>query len=129
MLLYFKEMVSSFIAVTSLKANTQKRFLHVLTERNLKRIQKSFFLLIILALILKLANAGQMVWIGGTTELNHPGDYGIRGVPHENNIPSSRFGAVTWTDSHNNFYLFGGQGLSSSGVVGNNPFYHLFLIY
>jgi hypothetical protein len=45
--------------------------------------------------------------------------YGTLGTPAATNIPGSRIGAVTWTDSSGNFWLFGGNGDDANGCAGN----------
>lgn len=60
-------------------------------------------------------------WIAGSKELDQRGMYGTQRVPGPNNIPGARDGAVSWTDSSYNVYIFGGNGYSSSGI--------LFIIY
>ena len=49
-------------------------------------------------------------WIGTAA---HTGVYGTLGTGSTTNIPGSRKGAVTWTDSSGNFWLFGGVGVDS----------------
>jgi Galactose oxidase, central domain len=51
---------------------------------------------------------GTAVTLTDTTDAN--GVYGTQGVASMNNIPPARFGAVSWIDSSNNFWLYGGQG-------------------
>jgi N-acetylneuraminic acid mutarotase len=41
--------------------------------------------------------------------------YGTIGVPAATNVPSARFGAVTWIDASGNFWLFGGFSADASG--------------
>ncbi len=43
-----------------------------------------------------------------------PSVYGTMGVPVAGNTPGSRPGAVNWTDSNGNFWLFGGYGFLSN---------------
>ncbi|MBL7697383.1 MAG: gliding motility-associated C-terminal domain-containing protein [Chitinophagaceae bacterium] len=61
----------------------------------------------------------QWTWIGGSKQANAGGSYGIAAIPSPSNIPGSRYGACTWTDSQGNFWLFGGSGNaeSSSGLL------------
>src|ERR1700723_2607578 len=61
-------------------------------------------------------------WIGGSSVLENlesqfgePGVYGTLGMPAAANIPGGRTGAVSWTDSQGNFWLFGGDGFASFG--------------
>jgi len=53
---------------------------------------------------------------GGSSGLY--GVYGTQGVVASTNIPGARSGAVSWTDSSGNLWLFGGQGYDSSGENG-----------
>jgi len=53
-------------------------------------------------------------WVSGSStvanNLTHsqPGIYGTKGVPAVANVPGARSGAVGWTDSRGNLWLFGG---------------------
>lgn len=47
------------------------------------------------------------------------GSYGAIGIPSSSNSPGARTGAVTWTDSSGNLWLFGGSGYDSAGKVGS----------
>lgn len=47
-----------------------------------------------------------------------PGAYGTKGVAAGANMPGARVGAVSWTDSNGNLWLFGGSGVDSTGSVG-----------
>jgi hypothetical protein len=55
-------------------------------------------------------------WMGGTNAFNQVGIYGTPGVPASSNIPGGRTGAVTFTDAAGNFWLFGGNGMDSTGA-------------
>ena len=46
----------------------------------------------------------------GETNCAQPGTYGTLNTSAVGNIPGSRLGASTWTDSKGNFWLFGGWG-------------------
>jgi N-acetylneuraminic acid mutarotase len=48
-------------------------------------------------------------WMGGKDTVNDSGTYGIQGTPAAANLPSARDGAVGWTDSQGNLWLFGGE--------------------
>ncbi|MGB3076109.1 MAG: kelch repeat-containing protein [Chitinophagales bacterium] len=50
-------------------------------------------------------------WMGGSQEVDQPGNYGIKGIPDTANIPRSRTCNCSWTDTAGNFYLFGGTTL------------------
>ena len=47
-------------------------------------------------------------WVSGSDEINQPGVYGTKGVPHEDNTPGARGGDRGWTDKDGNLWLFGG---------------------
>ena len=47
-----------------------------------------------------------------------PGIYGTLQTPGADNIPGARTTPATWTDSAGNLWLFGGDGIDSSGTVG-----------
>jgi N-acetylneuraminic acid mutarotase len=61
-------------------------------------------------------STGEWTWMGGTSSLNAAGVYGTQRVAASANIPGARFGALSWTDSAGNFWLFGGQGFDSTGT-------------
>jgi N-acetylneuraminic acid mutarotase len=65
------------------------------------------------------AISNQWTWVGGpnTIDSNHGngGVYGTLGVASAANIPGSRNGASSWTDSSGNLWLFGGYGYSAEG--------------
>ena len=50
----------------------------------------------------------QWTWVGGANATLNGGTYGTLGTGSSSNIPSSRYGVASWTDSSGNFYLFGG---------------------
>lgn len=50
---------------------------------------------------------------GGPGSAGSTGSYGKMGVPAASNIPSSRGGALNWTDDNGNLWLFGGYGYDS----------------
>lgn len=57
-------------------------------------------------------------WTGGAAGMAAPGVYGTRGVPAAANVPGARANAATWTDADGTFWLFGGYGYASTGLVG-----------
>jgi len=64
----------------------------------------------------------QWAWMGGNNIVglptgDLPGIYGTQGEPDAGNIPSSRWGAASWTDPSGNFWLFGGI---ETGFEGDN---------
>jgi N-acetylneuraminic acid mutarotase len=63
-------------------------------------------------------SGGEWTWMGGSNLADQPGAYGTLGVAASANIPSTRFGAISWTDSSGNFWLFGGFHRDSSNANG-----------
>jgi hypothetical protein len=62
----------------------------------------------------------EWTWMNGDTLQSSPGNHGIQGVPGINNVPGSRQETCSgWTDSLNNLWLFGGQGLNDLSQFGN----------
>jgi N-acetylneuraminic acid mutarotase len=63
----------------------------------------------------------EWTWMGGTStlpgihQLAAPGVYGTLGTPTAANIPSGRSGAMGWTDTSGNLWLFGGTGFVPPG--------------
>ena len=53
-------------------------------------------------------------WVSGSNTRNQVGSYGTKGTASPSNIPGARDNSITWIDSDNNLWLFGGQGYSSS---------------
>jgi hypothetical protein len=64
-------------------------------------------------------SAGEWTWVGGFSTGIQYGTYGTLGVPAPGNIPGARIGAVTWTDSKGNLWLFGGTGEAIAGSAGD----------
>jgi N-acetylneuraminic acid mutarotase len=56
-------------------------------------------------------------WIGGSNTPNAVGVYGTQGAAAASNVPGARTGSSIWLDASGNVWLFGGLGLSQSGVV------------
>ena len=70
-----------------------------------------------------LGATGEWTWEGGNTTAGpnfggHAGVYGKLGTPAASNLPGGRYGSVTWTDKSGNFWLFGGDGIDSTGTLG-----------
>ena len=53
-------------------------------------------------------------WVKGSSSGNQVGNYGTKGIPALTNDPGARYGAISWIDSSNQLWLFGG--VDSSGV-------------
>ena len=58
------------------------------------------------------------IWISGPNIYNQQGNYGQQGISSSSNIPSSRYGSVSWIDNNNHLWLFGGLGFDSNGNQG-----------
>ncbi len=59
------------------------------------------------------------MWVSGSSSANQSGTYGTKGVAASTNIPGGRSGAVSWRDSSNNLWLFGGTGYDATGSFGS----------
>ena len=73
-------------------------------------------------------STNQWAWMGGSSAITpgfggRPGVYGTLGIPAEANVPGGREGAIGWSDSSGNFWLFGGQGYDSGNSGPNNAGY------
>jgi N-acetylneuraminic acid mutarotase len=62
-------------------------------------------------------SAGQWTWMGGSSTPGQAGVYGTQGAASSTNIPGSRVLAFSWTDPSGKFWLFGGNGDDSTGMV------------
>jgi len=58
-------------------------------------------------------------WVSGSNITNASGVYRTQGASSTSNTPGARSGSVSWTDRSGNFWLFGGGGYDSTGVVGD----------
>jgi len=57
--------------------------------------------------------------VSGAETINASGVYGTLGTGATANVPGARGGAISWTDSAGNLWLFGGYGFDSGGTNGN----------
>lgn len=62
---------------------------------------------------------GQWIWRGGSSHIGGAGNYGTKGVEAASNQPGARSGAAVWTDASGNLWMFGGNGLDSTGALGD----------
>ncbi|HEX2791785.1 MAG TPA: kelch repeat-containing protein [Steroidobacteraceae bacterium] len=60
---------------------------------------------------------GLWTWVGGPNTPNAAGVYGTQGTAAASNVPGARMGGSAWLDASGNVWLFGGLGLSQSGVA------------
>ena len=58
-------------------------------------------------------------WISGSNSINQNGIYGTQGIASSSNIPGGRYNSISWIDSNNNLWLFGGNGYSTNNNLGN----------
>ena len=63
-------------------------------------------------------SGGEWTWMSGANVINQAGTYGTQGTPAPGNAPGARTGALGWTDSSGNLWLFGGGGYDSTGSWG-----------
>jgi hypothetical protein len=65
---------------------------------------------------------GEWTWMNGSNTLTAfygpSGVYGTQGIPTPTNVPGGRLDAVSWIDSPGNLWLFGGNGVDSTGTGG-----------
>jgi hypothetical protein len=59
---------------------------------------------------------GNWVFVSGNQTTNANGIYGTQGTPALANLPGGRQEAVGWADASGNLWLFGGEGLDSTGT-------------
>ena len=63
-------------------------------------------------------SGGQWTWVGGADVVGQQGSFGTMGVAASSNLPGAGSGAVGWTDSSGNLWLFGGYTADSPAGVG-----------
>jgi len=56
-------------------------------------------------------------WVSGAKTANQAGVYGIQGIPSAANISGARESTANWIDSNGNLWLFGGDGIDSTGFA------------
>ena len=61
--------------------------------------------------------SNEWVWINGDNVVDQAEDYGTKGVSAATNLPGSRRGSVSWVDSQNTLWMFGGSGYDASGLL------------
>ena len=60
----------------------------------------------------------EWAWMSGNKTTNEHGVYGTKGVPDIENYPGGRAGSVSWTDTDESLWLFGGGGYAESSISG-----------
>ena len=51
------------------------------------------------------------IWISGSDVTNPEGNYGIKGIGLNSNVPNPRKKSLSWTDNNGELWLFGGNGI------------------
>ncbi len=64
------------------------------------------------------ASTEEWTWVAGPNAPQQPGIYGTLGTEAAANRPGARSGAVGWTDTSGNLWLFGGEGVDAAGNSG-----------
>jgi hypothetical protein len=64
-------------------------------------------------------SAGQWTWVSGANIANQPPTYGTEGTSAPGNVPGARIGAMGWSDTAGDLWIFGGAGYAtgSSGEL------------
>lgn len=63
-------------------------------------------------------NTKNWTWVSGSNQVNQSGVYGTQNQGSITNYPGARQAGLTWVDSNDNLWLFGGDGCSENGTVG-----------
>jgi hypothetical protein len=63
-------------------------------------------------------SGGQWTWQSGAKFVIQSPVYGTLGTPAPGNVPGARDTAQTWIDPSGRLWLFGGNGIDSTGVAG-----------
>lgn len=58
------------------------------------------------------------VWVSGSDKVDQSGVYGSKGMANSANVHGSRAGCVSWTDSNDTLWLYGGSGYDETGNTG-----------
>ncbi len=56
-------------------------------------------------------------WMSGDSTAGQPAVFGIKGIPDAANKPEGRLGAVSWSDTSGNAWIFGGQSTRTVNAV------------
>lgn len=65
--------------------------------------------------------SGEWTWVDGSNTVSAKGVYGDQGAAAAANVPGARDNVASWTDAGGYVWLFGGEGLNSSGADPNAP--------
>lgn len=75
-------------------------------------------LTVLLTIVTFVVSAEAATWISGSNSINEMGIYGDLGVPDPCNFPGARRDSISWTDSSDNLWLFGGYGYGEDPNTG-----------
>jgi N-acetylneuraminic acid mutarotase len=64
------------------------------------------------------AQTSEWTWMSGSATAGQSGTYNTQGSFTVGSVPGSRIGAVSWTDTSGNLWIFGGGGNDASGNFG-----------
>ena len=59
-------------------------------------------------------STNQWTWMSGSNDTNQLGIYGDIGVPSNSSVPGSRYLSISWVDSKDTLWLFGGVYVNAS---------------
>ncbi|MEQ8477255.1 MAG: kelch repeat-containing protein [Fulvivirga sp.] len=59
-------------------------------------------------------------WVSGSNIRDVPGSYGTKEEPNSSNVPGAREGSMSWVDTSDNLWLFGGYGHASGEGIYND---------
>jgi N-acetylneuraminic acid mutarotase len=62
-------------------------------------------------------STNEWTWVSGSNLWWQTANYGTQGVPSTTNMPGARADGATWADAAGNFWLFGGDGITTNSTV------------
>lgn len=60
----------------------------------------------------------EWTWVNGSDQIEQSGSYGIEGATSPDNHPGARWEAASWVGLSGDFWLYGGEGIDSTGTRG-----------
>ena len=78
----------------------------------------ALFSISLLSVCVMAQSSTQWTWVKGNNSFPQTGVYGTQGTAAVGNKPGGRLGSASWTDASGNMWLFGGQGLATTGING-----------
>ena len=81
--------------------------------------KRNFVFIVVLLLTAAFSIPGKAaVWVSGPNTVNQAGIYGTKGTAGSNNVPGARQEGVSWIDTNDRLWLFGGWGFDINGIDG-----------